>query len=74
MIVLKAPVIIFLLCLHVMFVVQIFSGSRAVRNLNSRKSATSMALYDVVKIQLKLRVVADLRGQSHHGAQVYGSC
>ena len=33
------PVILFLLCLHVISVVQIFPGSRAVRSLNSRKSA-----------------------------------
>ena len=39
----KVPVIIFLLCLHVISVVQIFPGSRAVRSLNSRQSATSVA-------------------------------
>ena len=40
----KTPVILFLLCLHMISVVQIFPGSHAVRSLNSRKSATSIAL------------------------------
>ena len=69
----KAPVILFLLCLHVISVVQIFRGSHVVRSLNSGKSVTSMELYDVGKIELELRVVTNLslRGQSHCSARVY---
>ena len=59
-----------------MSVVQIFLGSRAVRSLNSRMSATSVAFYSVGKMQLELRLVTDLslRGQSRCSARMYGSC
>ena len=43
----KSSCNLFLLCLHMISVVQIFLGSCAVRSLNSRMSAISMALYDM---------------------------